>query len=44
MAMLERFVEHGAAAGVRFAGMGDVARGLDLVHRGALLTLRSPLD
>jgi peptidoglycan-N-acetylglucosamine deacetylase len=28
MAMLERFVEHGAAAGVRFARMGDVARGL----------------
>jgi peptidoglycan-N-acetylglucosamine deacetylase len=28
MAMLERFVEHAAAAGVRFARMGDVAREL----------------
>jgi hypothetical protein len=28
MAMLERFVDHGAAAGVRFARMGDVAREL----------------
>jgi len=32
MAMLERFVEHCAAAGARFARMGDVAREL---HQGA---------
>ena len=29
MAMLERFVEHAAALGTRFARMGDVARALD---------------